>query len=78
MKGNTFDTILLHRISGDTTINVRETQLWINDINVFINNTQPSQNQGGLPLGNKVEFVSQTNGTLQRIKPFKLILLQMR
>ena len=63
MTVNTFDTILLRRISGDTTINVRETQLWINDINVFINNTQPSQNQGGLPLGNKVEFVSQTNGT---------------
>jgi hypothetical protein len=63
LKGNTFDTILLRRISGDNTLNVRETQLWVNGINVFISNTQPSKNQGGLPLGNKVDFISQTNGT---------------
>jgi len=64
VKGNTFDTILLRRISGDTTLNLRETQLWINDVNVFINNTNPSQNQDGLSLGDTVEFVKiNTDGT---------------
>jgi hypothetical protein len=61
LKGNTFDTIILRRISGDKTLNIRETQLWINDINIFINNTQPSQNKDNLSLGDTVEFFIQNS-----------------
>jgi hypothetical protein len=64
VKSNTFDTILLRRISGDNTINLREIQLWINDINILPTNTNPSQNQDNLSLGDKVEFVKiNTDGS---------------
>ena len=64
VKGNTFDTILLRRISGDATMNLREIQLWINDINILPTNTNPSQNQDNLSLGDKVEFVKiNTDGS---------------
>ena len=63
-KGETFDTIILRRISGDTTMNIREIQLWINDINVLPTNTNPSQNQDNLSLGDKVEFfIQNANGS---------------
>jgi len=64
VKGETFDTIILRRISGDNTINLREIQLWINDINVLPTNTNSSQNQDNLSLGDKVEFfIQNTNGS---------------
>jgi len=61
VKGETFDTIILRRISGDNTLNLREIQLWINDINVLPTNTNQSQNQDNLSLGDKVEFVIQND-----------------
>jgi len=79
LKGNTFDTIILRRISGDTTLYIRETQLWIDDINIFINNTQPSQNKDNLSLGDTIEFLFKMRMVhFQQEMLFKLILLQMR
>ena len=64
VKGETFDTIILRRISGDNTLNLREIQLWINDINVLPTNTNQSQNQDNLSLGDKVEFfIQNANGS---------------
>jgi len=59
VKVETFDTIILRRISGDNTLNLREIQLWINDINVLPTNTNQSQNQDNLSLGDKVDFFIQ-------------------
>jgi hypothetical protein len=40
-------------------MNIRETQLWINDINVLPTNTNASQNKDNLVFGDTVEFFIQ-------------------
>ena len=53
--GDSFDTIVLRRISGDGVMNLREVQLWINDINVLITETNsPSNNTANQPIDNTV------------------------
>ena len=62
--GDSFDTIVLRRISGDGVMNLREVQLWINDINVLITETNsPSNNTANQPIDNTVEFIYFNDGT---------------
>jgi len=73
VKGETFDTIILRRISGDTTMNIRETQLWINDINVLPTNTNASQNKDNLVLGDTVEFfIQNADGSFSTINALQI------
>jgi hypothetical protein len=62
--GDSFDAIVLRRISGDGVMNLREVQLWINDINVLITETNsPSNNTANQPIDNTVEFIYFNDGT---------------
>ena len=58
-SGVSVDTLLFRRISGETVINLREVQMWVNGVNVLPNNTLPSTNLNNSPLGDEVEFIVQ-------------------
>jgi len=61
--GDSFDTLILRRISGESLMNLSEVQLWINDINVLRTETNTSNNLENQPIGNTVEFIYFQNGT---------------
>ena len=56
-SGVSVDTLLFRRISGETVINLREIQMWVDGVNVLPSNTLPSTNLDGSPLGDEVEFI---------------------
>jgi len=43
-SGVSVDTLLFRRISGETVINLREVQMWVDGVNVLPSNTLPSTN----------------------------------
>jgi hypothetical protein len=61
--GDSFDTLVLRRISGESLMNLSEVQLWINDINVLRTETNTSNNLENQPIGKTVEFIYFQNGT---------------